>query len=256
MRSIYLKSFCLVILLCCALHPFVYSQQPQPPIEERRGMVGIQFTQRENQFYVFKVFKNSPADKAGLKEGDILLRIGEKDLAGLTTADVMNLFNGEPDSEVDVLVKRGSPEAMPIRLSRISPEDLRETSTDFQALYNQQREALEFVNEELNVPPETQRVKAWIEHFQKVYGFQSVLLDKKFGEKVGALLNEGLLVLEVKLNSPAFKAELTKWDIIYRIEGMTPEKHFEAHEPPGESAGYAPLNITLIGFTGEIQKKL
>jgi C-terminal processing protease CtpA/Prc len=249
MRSIFIKSICLVILVCVAIIPRGFSQNPQPKIEERKGMVGIQFSQREGQFFIFKVFKNSPAEKAGLKEGDILLRIGDKDLTGLMTADVMNLFNGEPDTEVDVLVKRGSPEALPIRVSRISPDDLQEASPEYKALSEKQAEVLEFVNEELSIPPETRRVNAWIEHFNKVYGFQSVLLDKKFGEKMGA-------VLDVKLNTPAFKAELEKWDIIYKIEGMPPQKFFETSEPPAESAGYVPMNITLLALTGEIRKKL
>lgn len=256
MRNKFLKSICLFILFCIIAIPWCFSQHPQPKVEERRGMVGIQFSQREGQFYIFKVFKNSPAEKSGLKEGDVILRVGDKDLAGLTMADAVNLFNGEPDVEVDVLVKRTGPEALPIRVNRISPDDLREASPDFKELADQQTEALEFVNEELSIPPETQRVNAWIEYFKKVYGFQSVLLDKKFGEKMGAVLNEGLLVLEVKLNTPAFKAELERWDIIYKIQGQTPEKFFQTKEPPSETADPAPLNITLLALTGEVQKKL
>jgi S1-C subfamily serine protease len=256
MRTNFIKFICLVILFCLAVNPRGFSQNPQPTIEERKGMVGIQFSQREGQFYIYKIFKNSPAEKAGLKEGDVILRVGDKDLAGLTMADALNLFNGDPDSEVDVMVKRTGPEPLPIRVSRISPDDLRETSPDFKELASQQTEALEFVNEEINIPPETRRVNAWIEYFKKVYGFQSVLLDKKFGEKMGAVLNEGLLVLDVRLNTPAFKAELEKWDIIYKIQGQTPDKFFQTMEPPSESAGPVPLNITLRALTGEVQKKL
>lgn len=255
-RNIFIKYIYLVILMSLAIIPDGFSGEPQPKIEERRGMVGIQFSQKEGQFFIFKVFKNSPAEKAGLKEGDIILRVGDKDLAGMTMPDAVNLFNGEPDSNVDVLVKRAGPEALPIRVNRISPDDLRETSPDYKTLSEQQAEVLEFVNEELSIPPETRRVNAWIEHFNKVYGFQTVLLDKKFGEKMGAVLNEGLLVLDVKLNTPAFKTELEKWDIIHKIEGQSPYKFFETHEPPAESAGYVPMNITLLALTGEIRKKL
>ena len=108
-----------------------FSEPPASQVEDRRGMVGIQLAEKEGQFYVFKVFNNSPAEKAGIKDGDTLLKIEGKELTGLTLPQVVKMFDGTPDTEVDVTVLRSGSEVSGLKISRISPNDLEEQSTDF-----------------------------------------------------------------------------------------------------------------------------
>jgi membrane-associated protease RseP (regulator of RpoE activity) len=231
-------------------------------------MIGIQLKEKDGQFYVYKVFKNSPAERAGLKEGDLFLRVGEQDLSGYSLAQVLKLFDGNPMTEVEVAILRGGMEIPPVRINRISPRELIDKSPDFKDFKRhkppspsakakptpaKKDQDVGFVRkDELN----NEQVKAWQDYLGKIYGFRAVLLDEKFGEKLGALFHEGILVLDVKVGTPAFKAGLEKWDLIYRIEGITPKDYFKKNQPPPESSGALPLELTLLGLTGEKEVKL
>ena len=234
------------------------SQETRPQVEPRRGMVGIQLQEKEGQFYVFRVFKNSPAEKAGLKDGDLILRVNGRDAAGLTLPEVLNQFNGDPDSLVDVAVRRGDEELPPVSINRVSPKDLMESSVDYQRLQTQGTRPERTPVESTPAPPEEstptvsqEKIKAWLIYLEKVYGLRVIPIDGKFGEKLGALFTEGLLVLEVQVGKPAYKAGLEKWDLIYRIENKPPLELFRTQTPPPEASGDLPLNLTLMGLTGE-----
>ena len=59
--------------------------------------------------YVLKVSSNSPADKAGLKEGDVLLKIGRFPISKID--DVINaIFFSKPGNNLAVQVLRGKQE--------------------------------------------------------------------------------------------------------------------------------------------------
>ncbi len=235
----------------------LFAQQQQVRREPPRGMVGIQLGQKNGKYYVVHVFKNSPAERAGLKGGDTLLRVREQDLSGLSMPEVLNLFNGDPQTEVEVAVMRGREEVPPVRINRIAPKKLYETSPDFQK--PPPRRARSARHPKVTPPPpksetpplDSQRLKSWLDHLEKVYGFRATLIDEKFSEKLGTLYSEGLLVLEVKEGKLAAKAGLEKWDLIYRVEGRSPLELFRTQPPPPETSGHLPLNITLMGLMGE-----
>ena len=45
--------------------------------------IGAEIKQIEDEVIIYKVFDDSPAKKAGLKNGDVLLKIDKEDLASL-----------------------------------------------------------------------------------------------------------------------------------------------------------------------------
>jgi len=262
-----MRVFKFITGFACALSlilPFrAFSEPPASQVEDRRGMIGIQLAEKEGQFYVFKVFNNSPAEKAGLKDGDTLLKIEGKELTGLTLPQVVKMFDGTPDTEVDVTVLRGGSEVAGLKVSRISPNDLEEQSTDFSSVVKSktgvigdQAGATPAPPDEEAIPLDERRVRNWLQYFEKAYGFKGVLLDPKFGEKMGAIFSEGVMVLDVKVGQPAFKAGLAKWDLIYRIQGISPGDYFKTREAPPENTPPAPLEITLMGITGERKMRM
>lgn len=61
--------------------------------------IGIQvFEDEDKNIKVYSVFKNSPASKAGLKAGDILLKINNKTIEGKSTSDISNIIKSQKKS--------------------------------------------------------------------------------------------------------------------------------------------------------------
>ena len=68
--------------------------------------IGINFQVRDGVATVLRVLKNSPAEKAGLLAGDIIRKIDNKDIKGMTTDEIKELALGEEGSLVEVGVER------------------------------------------------------------------------------------------------------------------------------------------------------
>lgn len=81
--------------------------------------VGMIVEPRENQTIVLSPFEGSPAAKAGIRPGDIILSVNEKDCAGLTTTQVADLLKGAKGTVVHILIGReGWEEPISITLTR------------------------------------------------------------------------------------------------------------------------------------------
>lgn len=81
--------------------------------------VGMIVEPREKQTMVLAPFEGSPAAKAGIRPGDIILSVDNKDCTGLTTTQVANLLKGAKGTPVHVLLDReGWTEPIPVTLVR------------------------------------------------------------------------------------------------------------------------------------------
>jgi carboxyl-terminal processing protease len=77
--------------------------------DERGSFQGIGATldQVDDQFVVVAPLPGSPAEKAGLQTGDVLLAVDGQDLAGLTLTDVVLKVRGPVGTTVTLTVRRG-----------------------------------------------------------------------------------------------------------------------------------------------------
>lgn len=69
--------------------------------------IGAQYSYTDGVGTITKVFKESPAEKGGLKAGDILYQIDDKSLEGLDSDQIKELIVGEEGTQVKVTVLRG-----------------------------------------------------------------------------------------------------------------------------------------------------
>ena len=77
--------------------------------EEQEGKyygVGMVVAQRENQTVVQSPFPNSPAFKAGIRPGDIIMKVDGKSCTGLTTTEVADLLKGAKGTPVHISLGR------------------------------------------------------------------------------------------------------------------------------------------------------
>ena len=73
--------------------------------------IGITITQNENKdILIVSVAEDSPADKADIQSGDILLKINKKSLSGLSLDKVTEIIKGTKDKTFNLTIKRGEEE--------------------------------------------------------------------------------------------------------------------------------------------------
>jgi carboxyl-terminal processing protease len=87
-----------------------------------KAQVGINVSKRYGYAAVVSVVPGSPADKAGLTDGDIIEAIGGQDTRELSLAMIQMLLSGQPGSELTVSVvrpRKATPEK--ISMTRLVP---------------------------------------------------------------------------------------------------------------------------------------
>ncbi|MDR1756661.1 MAG: S41 family peptidase [Culturomica sp.] len=68
--------------------------------------IGSIISQKGDYVIIREPYKNSPADKAGLLPGDIILAIDGNSVKGKSTADVSELLKGQPGKEISIRIQR------------------------------------------------------------------------------------------------------------------------------------------------------
>lgn len=89
----------------------------------RYGGVGSLIRKRGEYVIFAQPYKDSPSDKAGVKIGDKILAIDGEDMRGKGIEDISSRLKGEPESAVDVVIKRnigGGVDTLNITRKRIS----------------------------------------------------------------------------------------------------------------------------------------
>jgi len=77
-------------------------------LEGEYGGIGISIDLMGGNIVVVTTFPNSPAEKAGIKPGDVLVEAEGQDLKGKTPADASKLIRGQPGTVVTITVERPS----------------------------------------------------------------------------------------------------------------------------------------------------
>ena len=72
------------------------------------GGLGIEITMEDGYVKVVSPIDDTPADKAGIRAGDLIVRIEEDDVLGMTLSEAVALMRGPVGSEITVTVRRGS----------------------------------------------------------------------------------------------------------------------------------------------------
>ena len=70
--------------------------------------VGVSVSKDDNSIEILAIFKDSPADKAGLKPGDKIIKVNNKDASGMELDDVVKLIKNK--KKVNIIVKRDNKE--------------------------------------------------------------------------------------------------------------------------------------------------
>lgn len=97
-----------------AQHAQYFSQQLGGSFEG----IGAEVDMRDGRLMIVTPIKGTPADKAGLKPGDVILKVGDTLIQGMTEFDAINLIRGPKGSQVVLTVQRGSQPAFTVTITR------------------------------------------------------------------------------------------------------------------------------------------
>lgn len=91
------------------------------------GGLGIQVTQEEGRIKVISPIEGTPADRAGIKPGDVISAIDGKSVEGMSLRDAVNAMRGEPGSRIRLGIQRDQNPPFDVAITRaiITIEPLR-----------------------------------------------------------------------------------------------------------------------------------
>ena len=75
-------------------------------IDGKFGGIGAELETRNNQIIVVTPLKGTPAERAGLRPRDTIIKAGGTELAGKTVQDAIRIIRGEPGTQIKLVISR------------------------------------------------------------------------------------------------------------------------------------------------------
>ena len=82
------------------------------------GGLGMEVTMENNLVKIISPIDDTPAQKAGLQAGDLIVGIDKKPVSGMTLIEAVQLLRGKPGSQVQLHIKREGKDVFEIKLPR------------------------------------------------------------------------------------------------------------------------------------------
>ncbi|MBP7478428.1 MAG: S41 family peptidase, partial [Chitinophagales bacterium] len=157
------------------------------------GGIGSLIATRGEYVIVSEPYEGFPADRAGLKAGDIFLEIDGKSVKGKKTDDVSKVLKGQPGTKVKVLIKRpqadGSEKEMTFDLDR---EEIKIKNVPYYGMVNDKTGYIVLSNFTENAGDE---VRNALKELKSKHKPESVILDLRGNP--GGLLHEAVNISNV-----------------------------------------------------------
>jgi carboxyl-terminal processing protease len=83
------------------------------------GGLGISIGMKDSALTVIAPIEGTPADKAGIQAGDIILRIDSNATLGMSIDESVNLMRGKPGTEIELtIIREGEPKPLQVKIVR------------------------------------------------------------------------------------------------------------------------------------------
>ena len=202
-----------------------------------RGWLGVNIGMDEDdRTVIVSVDRESPAELAKLQAGDVVLKIGDRDV---TSSDVLaaEIRKKKPGQDITLKIEReGKPMDVKAKLGELAEVDaFREMDVRFPDLFRQ-LEPGPLVKPKPGSPesplltPRPPRPFGWSLETRKYIGLYCGELSRELAEHFGIKEGTGLLISRLTEGGPAEKAKLKVGDVIVRVDGKRVETYDQLFE--------------------------
>lgn len=181
------------------------------------GGLGIEVGMEDGLVKVISPIEDTPAYKAGIKSGDLIMKLDDTQVKGLTLNDAVKLMRGKPDTPIILTVlRKNEPKPLSIKLTRaiIKTKSVKYKLTEPGYAYSRVTQFQEHTGEDLAKAIKTM-------YAENKGPFKGFILDLR--NDPGGLLNGAVGV------SAAF---LPKGDLVVYTEGRTPDAKMQLTAKP------------------------
>ena len=176
------------------------------------GGIGAEINIINNKLVVVEPYENSPADKAGIKAGDEIIKINDIIIGDTQVEDAALLLNGTPNSQFTVQYKRQGK----VLTAELTRETIDADPVPYYHMLDDEVGYISFIKFNSKA---SSRVKEAFEDL-KIQGMKKLVLDIR--GNLGGLLNEAVEITnffvpkdEVVVTT---KAKVKKWSDIYKTK--------------------------------------
>ncbi|WP_291951761.1 S41 family peptidase [Campylobacter sp.] len=191
------------------------------------GGLGFTITQKDGAISVVAPIENSPADKAGIKTNDIILRINNESTLGMTLNEAVSKMRGEPKTKVVLTIyRKGESKPFDVNLKR---DIIKVDSVYSKIIENEDLLYIRVTNFDKNVVSE---VSEAIKKHPKIKG---IILDLRTNP--GGILNQAVGLVNLFVDK----------GVIVSQKGKVENENIDFKAIPNKKISDAPLVVLVNG---------
>lgn len=179
------------------------------------GGIGITIGLRDNALTIIAPIEGTPGDKAGLKSGDIILKINEESTLNMSIDDAVNRMRGKPNTKVQLTIVRKN-ESKPL-IFDIVRDNIKVESVYAKGIEESNYVYLRVTSFDKNV---SKRVEEELKKFKTIDG---IVLDLR--NNPGGLLNQAVELSDLFIKKGIIvsqKGRIKDENIVYNASNRTP----------------------------------
>jgi len=177
----------------------------------RYGGFGSLIRKSGDYIVVTNVYRGFPADKSGIRPGDLMISIDGKSLKGVTSDKASDMLKGEPGTEAEIVIRRNGVE-MTKKLKR---ERIAISAVPYYGMVDENTGYIRFTNFTQNCIAE---VRDALTDLKDNQGAQDLILDLR--SNPGGLVNEAVEIVNLFVRSGqevvSTKGRAKQYDAVFR----------------------------------------
>lgn len=193
---------------------------PESDIEDFRfmqtgqyGGIGALIRTMDKKIVIAEPYEDSPAQKAGLEAGDVIIEVNGKSTEGKNTEDISKILKGQPNTEVKLVLKREGVDK-PIEKT-IMREEIKVKSVPHYEMLNYE---VGYIKLNQFTDKCTEEVQTAFKELKEKKGMKALVLDLRGNP--GGLLNEAVslsnLFVEKGQLVVSTKGKVKEWEKSYK----------------------------------------